>query len=195
MIKRPMTIVEMYNLNTSYSIVFNNIGLYPELLQKLHNIIKVFATGTEFFFGHYKIDGIHLSKEEMLRYSIEIPSYFDLHGEYHIIDKHIKNNTKTVRDNRDLIVCRTSNEDDIYNIIDKLFHYYLETTFFCPKISWETFVNLYKDYINKGTNDYVLKGYADFLFSYVDSGDFCITFDPEVYDHQVIREKIDEIFC
>lgn len=190
--RQPMTIVEINKSNMSYSIVFNNIGLYPDLLKKLHNIIKFFATGNEFFFGHYRTDGMNLTKTEMAKYSRDIPLYFKLYGEYRTIDGFRSNNNKISKANSQLIVCRTVNDERIYGIIDNLFHYYLETTFFCPKISWESFIYSYKNYINNGTNDYILRGYADFLFSYIDSGDFSITFDPKIYNPQVVRKKIDE---
>ena len=74
-------------------------------------------------------------------------------------------------------------------MIERIFHYYLNTIVFSPKVDWDTFVRSYSDYMNIVIDDYVLNEYTDFLFSYVDSGDFSVTFNPKLYDPKVIWKQ------
>ena len=80
--------------------------------------------------------------------------------------------------------------DGTYDVLPNIFHYYLETIFFCPKIDWETFKQSYCDYMKHGARNYVQNGYADFLFAYTDSGDFSISFDPQENDPQALSDEI-----
>ena len=171
----------------SYDIVINNIRFDQNLFPKVNNIIKHFAKGKELFLGYYRLDGTNITKSEMLKYNVEIPMYFENHTECHQIIS-----TSNIRDHN-FGVCQISNNKKFYEMIDKIFDYYLETTLFCPRISWETFVSLYEKYLENGVKDYVLNGYTDFVLSYIDSGDFSITFDPEVYNYKYVREQINRI--
>lgn len=185
-----MTINEFKNPNGSYKIVINNIRLHNEMQKQIYFIIEQFATGPELFFGHYKKDGVYLSNEEMEKYSIEIPEFFNSFGTYHQIEQTCKKNKKIERIYNDLIVCRAPNNIKLYKMLNKIFDYYLETVFFCPKVKWDAFVDSYANYMHNVTDDYVLNGYADFLFAYVDSGDFSISFDPRKHDPVAVRNQI-----
>lgn len=121
----------------------------------------------------------------MSKYSFEISNYYKYFGEYCQIEK---NHNK-----HELAACHVPNDSNFYEIIDKIFHYYLETILFCPKISWNVFLHSYKDYMKFGVKDYILNGYTDILFSYVDSGDFSISFNSEIYDPQVMREQFNRL--
>lgn len=83
--------------------------------------------------------------------------------------------------------------DGTYEMLPKIFHYYLETIYFCPKIDWSTFAESYIDYMKHSTKDFVLNGFTDFLFAYVDSGDFSIEFDKNRYDKDLIYRDIQNI--
>ena len=52
------------------------------------------------------------------------------------------------------------------------------------------FIESYKNYTNISVKDYVMNGYTDFLFSHTDSGDFSITFNPNLYDVLKVREQV-----
>lgn len=187
-----ITISEFKNPNGSYKIVINNIRLHNEMIKQINFIIEQFATGSEFFFGHYKKDGVYLTNEEMKKYDIEIPEFFNSFGTYHQIKQTCKKNKDKIYN--DLIVCRVPNNIQLYKMLNKILDYYLETVFFCPKVKWEDFVDSYANYMHNITDDYVLNGYTDFLFAYVDSGDFSICFDPGKYDPVIIRNQIDLLF-
>lgn len=180
--------------SNGYTIYFACLGLDNDYYSKIKNIIKHFVTGKEIFFGHYRTDGMNISKENFLKYALEIPKYFKSNGKY---EKIIKGEEKRFLfitfPPLELTVCNAPVNDETYKIMDKIFHYYLETTVFCPKIDWETFVNEYSNYMTNGARDYVVKGYTDFLFAYFDSGDFSITFDSKVHDPQSVKNDVFKI--
>ena len=188
--KKNIRINEYRNSNGTFSIFINNIGLHQEMFPKIASIIKEFSNGSELFFGHYKTDGINISKKEFVLYSEEIPTYFATHGTYQKVIMRNKQTPKFLFSPQELVVCRAPNDQETYKMMSRIFHYYLETILFCPKIDWETFVNSYGRHTNNSTKDYVINGFTDFLFSYVDSGDFSITFNPSKFHPLVIREQV-----
>ena len=183
-----------YEDSNGYTIRFESLGLNNDDYSKIKDIIRYFVRGEEIFFGHYRTDGMNISKEDFIKYGLEIPQYFKSNGRY---DKIIKGKEKKFLFFKSepwaLTVCSAPTNNETYKIMDKIFHYYLETTVFCPKIDWETFVNEYSNYMSNATRDYVAKGYTDFLFAYVDSGDFSITFDSKMHDPQSIKNDIFKI--
>ena len=188
--KRLMTISEYKYSDGSYNIVLNNIGHYPNLMKKISDVIQKFATGDELFFGHYRIDGMHLSREDMHKYSLEIPAFFKTYGAFYSFC--IPSQYKKYRAN-ELVICRAPNEQKTYQMLCPLFNYYLETIVFSPKIDWMTFMNSYRDYAKNGSRNYVVNGYTDFLFAYVDSGDFIVSFNPLLYNSELIRGSIEDL--
>lgn len=191
--KKNMTINEYRNANGAHTIFIDNIGLCPDMLPKINSLIKSFTNGHELFFGHYKTDGMNISNKELLLYSADIPKYFTKYGVYQKIVAKNKKILTLFSPPQELIVCRAPNNENTYKILSKVFHYYLETIIFCPKIDWETFVDSYARYMNNVTRDYVLDGYTDFLFSYIDSGDFSITFDPKRFNPLAVRKQVDSL--
>jgi len=185
-----LSISEERQANGSYTIWLTNIGLRPETMKKCSIIASCFAHGAEFFFGHYRTDGMHLTNEEYIRYEKEIPAYFQKNGRCNPLSVYIQKRRKVKEITGLLTVGSVPVNDETYEILPKVFHYYLETIFFCPKINWETFVQSYRDYMEHGTRDYVLNGYTDFLFAYIDSGDFSISFDPKVYNPKTMLDEI-----
>ena len=177
------------NANGSCSIWINNARFCPNIYCK---IIKEFAVGKELYFGHYKKDGVNISNNLFKQYGIDIASFFTTYGLYNPIEEQYLKKGKTYT-RQELTVCSAPNDEITYRMFEKIFHYYLETILFCPQIKWNTFVNSYSNYMNIVTNDYVLNGYTDFLFSYVDSGDFYITFNPSKYNIKVIENHISKI--
>lgn len=193
--KKQLNIREFQHTNGSYCILLCNAGLNQAIFRKLKEIIKHFAVGNQLFFGHYKLDGMNISRKEFLECASKIPQYFSSNGKYQKIVKSPIKKFDITCPLQELVVCQAPNNSETYEILANVFNYYLETILFCPKIDWETFVHSYSNYIDNVTKDYVLNGYADFVFSYVDSGDFSICFDPTVYNAQAIREKIEIILC
>ena len=180
--------------SNGYTIYFESLGLNNDDYIKIKDVIRHFVKGEEIFFGHYRTDGMNISKENFEMYGFEIPEYFKSNGRY---DKIIKGKEKKFLFFKSepwaLTVCSAPANNETYEILDKIFHYYLETTVFCPKIDWGIFVNEYSNYMSNGSRDYVAKGYTDFLFAYVDSGDFSITFDPKNHDPQSVKNDIFKI--
>jgi hypothetical protein len=186
--RRQVRIRESQHTNGTYSIIVENTGLRYDVLCKIKNIIQYFSSGSEFYFGHYKVDGVNISHKEFLLIDKEMDLFFNEIGErIQILELQ---NGGTLAPN-ELTVCRVPNDYRIYELMPKMFHYYLETTFFCPKISWDTFVNAYKCYTINGTTDYVINGYTDYLFAYVDSGDFIVSFDPRTQNPHAVRKTIE----
>lgn len=174
--KGKISFHEYRDTSGAYCIRIDNAMLCPDAMEKIKEIIRYFAGGPELFFGHYRQDGMYLSKNEFLQYSREIPVYFSSRGRYAQIDSY-------------LTVCCAPNDTETLEMLQKVFPYYLETTVFCPKVDWETFTASYGNYMDHGTKDYAVNGFTDLTFSYVDSGDFVICFDPKVYDPEAVREQ------
>ena len=190
--RNKLSIRKTGNSNGSCSIWIDNARLYPNIYNKIAQIIKEFTDGSLLYFGHYKKDGINISNSVFKQYGIDIVSFFTTHGVYNPIEEtYLKNGKVCTR--QELTVCSAPNDKITYSMFEKIFHYYLETVVFSPKIEWNTFVDSYSNYMNIVTNDYVLNGYTDFIFSYVDSGDFSITFNPVKYDSKVMENRINKI--
>ena len=180
--------------SNGYTIYFDCIGQDKDSYSKIKDIIRHFVRGEEIFFGHYRTDGMNISKECFEKYALEIPEYFKSNGKYEKLN--ISEEKKFLFKTSpacQLIVCSAPANNETYKNMDKIFHYYLETTVFCPKIDWETFVNEYGNYMTNGSRDYVAKGYTDFLFTYFDSGDFSITFDSKMHDPLSVKKDIFKI--
>lgn len=183
-------ILEFYNSNGSYSITLANIVKYDKCFEYIKRIVWFFSKGSELFLGNYKVDGLNLSRRQFREYATEIPKFFREKGDYYPIRiKSGRNNTLI----SELSACRAKNCEETYNIFEKVFNFYLETIVFCPKVEWDFFVSFFAEYTRHSSADYVLNKYADFVFSYVDSGDFSITFDPLAYNHVTTCNKIKQI--
>lgn len=190
--KNKLSIRTTRNSNGSCSIWIDNARLYPNIYSKIAHIIKELTDGRVLFFGHYKKDGINISDSMFKQYGIDIVSFFTTHGLYNPIEQTYLKKGK-VYTRQELTVCSAPNDETTYRMFEKIFHYYLETVVFSPQIEWNAFVDSYSNYMNIVTNDYVLNGYTDFIFSYVDSGDFSITFNPSKYDSKVMGNRINKI--
>ncbi|MCI8611405.1 MAG: hypothetical protein HFE66_05750 [Clostridiales bacterium] len=172
------------------SICVDGIGINNKNLEPCLEIIKSFTLGDTFFLGFFRSDGINLTKEERLKYSKEIPEYFRTYGKY--LDIKIPNKrNKTIEGMLQAAMAPVN--ASTFHIIPKVFHYYLETILFCPKIPWEEFVAYHSKFMDNGALGYVTQGYTDFLFSYGDSGDFRIQFNPAVYDRLTMYNRICQI--
>lgn len=177
----------------AYNILIDNIGLRPETMKKCVIITKHFTKGNEFFFGFFRTDGFNLTNEQFQRYDKEIPDYLSENGRYETLTNTIQEKHKIKVISGYQSVASLPVNDMTYEMLPKFFHYHLETNFFCPKIEWETFVKSYHDYMKHGCSSYIMNDFTDFLFSYVDSGDFSISFNPNLYDKNVIYQEIEKI--
>lgn len=178
------------NTDGSCSICVDSIGANNKNLEPCLNIIKSFTLGGTFFGGFFRSDGINLTKEEWLKYSREIPEYFRTYGKYLDIKIPSKRN-KTIEGM--LYAAMAPVNDSTFLMIPKVFNYYLETILFCPKIPWKEFVAYHSKFMENGALEYVAQGYTDILFSYGDSGDFRIQFNPAVYDRLTVYNRICQI--
>jgi len=184
---------EYLGLDGTCSIWLMNIGLYPEKMQKCSEIIKRLAKGPEMFFGHYRTDGINLTNEEWEQYSQGIPAYFLKNGRHEPLTTEVMTKRKTKIYSGYLTAGSLPMDKITPEMLSKIFHYYLETVCFYPTIDWMTFVESYRNYMGHGTRDYISQGFTDFLFAYVDSGDFSISFDPNQRDKNMISKVVQEV--
>lgn len=178
-----VTIEEFSYPNGSYTITISNAR---SCMKKIHSYMKYFFNGQELFLGHYKKDGFNLSNAEIKKYETEIPEYFKSNGRFYQYE--YKNRLG------ELTVCSIRFDSNVFDVLDKVFDYYLETIIFSPQIDWETFKYSFKYYMKHSARDYVLNGYTDFLFSYTDSGDFSVSFNPIKNSPETVRKKINSIF-
>lgn len=190
--RRKVNIRKSVNSNGTYSIWIDNARLCPNIFHKISQILECFTEGTEVYLGCYKTDGVNISGVKFNQYGQEIRAYFEKNGQrYQILETFWGKGKR--HSCSELLVYSAPNNNETYRMIEKVFHYYLEIIVFSPKVDWDTFVHSYSNYMNIVIKDYVLNGYTNFLFSYVDSGDFSITFDPKRYDSKMIQEQVYKI--
>ena len=179
-IMKKITIKEYKKTKCAYTIVLENVRFDENGFEIIEKIIKRFMVGDELFFGFYRTDGVNITSKQFNDYEKEIKDFFELNGE-------IK------KQNTYLAVAQTTINHNLYKILPRIFDYYLDTVLFNPKISWETFEKYHFEYMEHTNEDYIINNYADFIFSYFDSGDFLVCFNPENYDAANIRNVIDNI--
>ncbi len=175
------------------TICITNIGMLPDKIQKCIYITKHFTKGNEFFFGHYRTDGINLTNKERAEYGKEISEYFVKNGKYEPIPIYVEKRKRLKRLEDYITVGFLPVSDGMYELLPKLFRYYLETIYFCPKVEWGVFVESFRNYIQHGTKDYVVNGFTDFLFTYGDSGDFSISFNRDIVNKDIVYQDIKKI--
>lgn len=179
---KEIAITEYRNKNGTSCLWINNIGKNSVVLQQTIYQIHTLLTGNEIFFGFYKTDGINISRSRFEQLELEIPSFFDSKGKYH----HSKNKLKSKWCDNTLIMAKVPNNEELYEILENIFHYYLTTVFFCPKLKWDAFVDIFEDYMNFSLDQFVTNGYTDLIFQYSDSGDLSITYNPTFYDSSTL---------
>ena len=189
--KQNVSITKFNYPNEVCSVTLNNIGQHPELMNKIPSVIEHFSSGLELFLGSYKRDGLLLTNVQIERFCCDIPKYFKACGEIRQIDL-FGTQSNPERLIGDLYVFHAPASQETYSMLNKVFLYFLETVVFSPKIDWNTFIRSYQEYTKYGTHNYIQKGYTDFLFSFVDSGDFTISFKEQTMSTQSVVEQIRE---
>lgn len=181
--------------NITFCVTVCNAVLNENCFAKINETVKSFAQGNEMFFGFYRTDGLNLTKDEWKKCDKEIPLFFKENGEYKdIVEKVINRKGKEKEYSGYLITAKAQVNEQLYENLQWILQYYLETTFFVPKISFTEFETIFSNYMKKSTKDYISNGYTDFLFSYYDSRNFSVTFDPQKYNAENVCEKIKNIF-
>lgn len=180
--KRKITINEYKNCRGSYTIVINNIRFDKNCFDMIEKMIRHFTNSQDVFWGFYRTDGINLTFEQCEEYQKEILNFFQSYGEIEKLSDY-------------LTVAKTKVNEDVWKIVPFVCDYYLDTILFNSKVDWETFKKYYFEYIIHYNDDYIINDYAEFLFSYFDSGDFSICFDPQKYDPKAVLYTIKKIIC
>lgn len=92
------------------------------------------------------------------------------------------------------MVARTVSNQKLFDKMQWIFKYYLETSFFSSKISFSRFLDIHSNYMNQSSNIYLLNDYTDFLFSFYDSNRFSVIFDPQKQDVDLVYDTIKNIW-
>ncbi len=133
---------KIYNqINTSYCtnkslycVEIDNLSLDKYCFDKLNDTIKFFLEDGDVFFGFYRTDGLYLTTDEFKKYSIDIPRYFAENGEYREIAEEISTRKKKKLYRGFLTVARTVSDKKLFDELQWIFKYYLETTFFLRRL-------------------------------------------------------------
>ena len=81
--KHELSIMSYTNQNGSNTIYIDNIGFYPEIINKLiFEIVNKFIQGDELFVSLYKIDGVNLSRKDFKKIGEELEEYFKINNNY-----------------------------------------------------------------------------------------------------------------
>ena len=187
-----MTMYKLYrNKNGLYRISFDNARKNSQFIAKIPEIIDFFSSGEQLYISAYRVDGIYLSQSELRRYECEIASHFEDGGEYCIIPG-FENDSASLMPG-DLMAFRSDKKFDTYKILEKMFDYFLETVIIPSNLSWDGFKESLADYMSQPADRYILNGFAEYCFTYVDSGDFAIIFDPRKQDVDYVESELKKI--
>jgi len=185
--------VNVKNENDICTITLSDITGNANNLSKCIEITKHFACGNELFFGHYRTDGISLTQNEWIKYGKEIPEYFRKNGRYEPLTGMVQEKRRVKQLQGYLTIGSLPMADKTFEILPWIFHYYLETICFCPEIDWKTYSKSFQAFIKHGAREYVSNGFAEFLFSYCDSGEFSISFNRTQHDQDAVLQSIQKI--
>ena len=174
-------------VNNICCLTIRNVCGFSKADSIYEKVFEKFAVGPTLFSSHYKQDGFNLSDLEMNDYSNVIPAYFLRRGKYIPI---VKRKRHFAFDKDELVLCCSPNDNETHQMLKKVFDYYLESVFFCPKIRWENFLEIGANYMQKTCYDLISSGCADFVFSHTDSSDFSIYFHQDSFSPQVLKKEI-----
>lgn len=157
----------MFFENNVCNYYIDNIVFINDGYLKCINIMKEFLKSSTIYFTFFRKDGINLS---------------GLERDIKTIHEYIKDNGKieSVYKNYNYLGYVKS-LDKTWNLISDISKYYLESTFFNSNKLYDQFKNLYRKNQMKRNEFFIQNGIADIMFSFVDSGDFCISFDTNKY--------------
>ncbi|MCL2860675.1 MAG: hypothetical protein FWF46_09115 [Oscillospiraceae bacterium] len=178
---------EKNNICTLY---IGNIRKNNKVINSL-NIIDKFVKNTGVYFSIYRVDGMNLSRKEATIYRKVLNNYFENLKEFEIFKR---GKQKSLANSILEAIGKLSENNEIYTILPRIFDYYLETSIYKLKHNnFGYFKNIYNEKPMKNLEYYVEKGYSDIAFAHVDSGDFIICFDSNIYEKDSTVEKIRKI--
>jgi len=167
------------------NIILDNVDI--NTLQKCILVTRNFVKGDNLFLGHYRVDGINLSLDEFTECEGLINKFIS-NGAYTKLIENIRKKSVSY-----LTVGNLPVNDDTYRILPMLLKYYLETIYFCPKIDWDAFVKIYRNYMKISAQEFIVNGFTDIMFSHFDSCSFSISFNSEVYNINSTYNEIEKI--
>lgn len=127
--KRELRIFNYINPKGSNTLYIDNIGFYPEIINKLiFEIVNKFIQGDELFVGLYKTDGVNISRKEFKKLGEELEEYFKINNNYYLFTQSKNKNIKII--SNDLIACKLVKDDKTSDMLLKFSDYFLETVFF-----------------------------------------------------------------
>ena len=184
-----------YCKNSSlYCVEIDNLSMDKYCFDKLNDTIKLFLEDGDVYFGFYRTDGLYMTTDEFEKYSVDIPCYFAENGEYREIQEEISTRKGKKLYCGFLTVARTVSDEKLFDELQWIFKYYLETTFFSPKIGFDKFADIHSNYMHQSADTYLLNDYTDFLFSFYDSNCFSVMFPPEKQNVDLVCSKIKNIW-
>ena len=190
--KHELSITSYTNQNGANTLYIDNLAFYPEIMSKtIFEIVNKFIPGNELFVGLYKIDGVNMSRKDFKKIGVELEEYFKINNNYYLFTRSKNKNIKII--SNDLIVCKLVKDNKTSDMLLKFSKYFLETIFFSPIVDWNDILIHFKNYAISGTDDYVIRGFSEYVFAFSDSGDFSITFDPARINRIAIEKKIREL--
>ena len=144
------------------------------------NLMKKYIDDREIYFEIYMVDCINLNTKEFEEANNLVSQYLE---KYTLIEIKKKSSARKTLANQIISAFgKIQIDNNMYEILPKIFDYYLETSIFKPKVSYEIFSNEMRKDKMEELSYYINKGYSDLSFAYVDSGDFIICFNTEVYN-------------
>lgn len=182
--------INIYAQNdTTCTLYIDNVKRNNKIKECLE-IIKYFINEDEFYFSLYRVDGLNISKNQFTEYHNTIEEFFKEHVNLEIIKKD---------DRRQSIngilaaMGKMLNNNETYEILPMIFDYFLNTIIYKPKQNYERFKQIFKENSMQGLHYYIEKGVFDISFAYVDSGDFMICFNKNIYEEKEIIKTIESI--
>ncbi len=180
--------ISKYKTNKICNLYIENVRKNKKIINCI-NIIKRFINTEEFYFTLYRVDGINLTENEFLEYSNDIKKYFSNNENIEIFKGKKDSFPKNILSACGKLYITT----ETIGILPKIFDYFLETTIMIPKTTYEKFNQFFIDNSMSRLELFIEKNICDIAFAYVDSGDFIICFNSEVYEEEYVIETIEKI--
>jgi hypothetical protein len=184
---KKLLIKEFYRTNNTCTLYLANVRRNDKIRNCL-NLINNYIKDRKAFFELYRVDGFNLTNEEIEVYTEEIGDYFN---KLECFDVLIKQNGLSLAEGILTAVGKLSENNDIYGMLPKIFDYYLETTLYQSElISFDDFKQFVLDNPMKGMEYYIENGISNIAFAHVDSGDFMVCFNTNVYNKTDVINSI-----
>lgn len=162
--------------NNICNIYIDHVNQIEDGYKKCISIMKQFIRNKEIYFMVYRDDGININDLDMTKEEV---------------DKYIIGNGSIITYINSYSYCGyLLNKDKTWVVLPSISKWYLDSSFFDLNKSIDQFKDFYMDNHMERYAKYIKSGFASIIFSFLDSGDFCVSFDADKHSVESIKESL-----